>query len=197
MFVAMRGSAARLVCSPRPQLAMRAMEQLLKDAALALSQDVDALCPGSLPAAKHSKQRTRPALLVARSREIDASFLLERDVARSQKSRYWASEWAMREHPDMCRTIVERELFLKNVRRWANKVMKGAYGPVAGLVRSSDSAFGYNQALSQSGCLGAQGSCNAMPAPSKRRRLRGGGGPGNMKVPCIGEEIRVVRRHVE
>ena len=28
-----------------------------------------------------------------------------------------------------------------------------------------------------------------MLAPSKRRRLRGGGGPGNMNVPCIGEEL--------
>ena len=160
-----------------------------EEAALALSQDVDALCPYSLPAAKQ-KQHTRPALFLARSREIAAGFLLERDVARSQKSRYWASEWAMREHPDMCRTIVERELFLKNVRRWAKKTMQGAYGLVAGLVRSGDSAFGYPQAaLSQSGCLGAQGSCNAMLAPSKRRRLRGGGGPGHMKVPCIGEEL--------
>ena len=79
LFIAIRGSAARPVCRPRPQRAMRAMEQLLKDAALALSQDVDALCPGSLPAAKHSKQHTRPALLVGRSREIAASFLLERD----------------------------------------------------------------------------------------------------------------------
>ncbi len=31
LFVAIRGSAARPVCSPRPQRAMRAMEQLLKD----------------------------------------------------------------------------------------------------------------------------------------------------------------------
>ena len=156
---------------------------------MALSQDGDALCPGSLPAAKQ-KQQTRPALLVVRSREIAAGYLLEQDVARAQKRRYWASEWAMREHPDMRRTTVDRELFLKNVRRWAKKAMKGAYGLVAGLVRSGDSAFGYSQTtLSQSGCLGAQGSCNAMLAPSKRRRLRGGGGPGNMKVPCIGEEL--------
>ena len=188
LFVAIRGSVAAPVCRQRPQRARRAVEHLLREAAMALSQDGDACCPGSLPAAKH-RQQTRPVLLVVRSREIAAGFLLERDVARSQNSRYWASEWAMREHPDMCRTIVERELFLKNVRRWAKKAMQGAYGHVAGLVRSADSAFDYNQALSQSGCLGAQGSCNAMLAPSKRRRLRGGGGPGLMKVPCIGEEL--------
>ncbi len=82
------------------------MEQLLREAAMALSQDGDALCPGSLPAAKQ-KQQMRPALLVGRSREIAAGFLLERDVAHAQKSRYWASKWAMREHPDKFRNIVD------------------------------------------------------------------------------------------
>ena len=116
---------------------------------MALSQDADAVCQGFLPAAKH-KQQTRPALLVARTREIAAGYLLEQDVARAQKLRYWASEWAMREHPDMCRTTADRELFLKNVRRWAKKAMHGAYGPVAGIVRHGDSAsrarLGANQA---------------------------------------------------
>ena len=116
LFVATRGSVAVLVCRQRPQRARRAVEHLLREAAMALSQDGDALCLGSLPAAKQ-KQQTRPALLVVRSREIAAGFWLEQDVARAQKSRYWASEWAMRERPDMCRTTVDRELFVKNVRR--------------------------------------------------------------------------------
>ena len=161
------------------------MEHLLREAALALSQDGDALRQGSLPAPKN-KQQTRPALLVLRSREIAAAFLLERDVALAQNRRYWATEWAMREHPDMCRTTEEKDVFLNTVRRWARKAKKGAYGPVAGIVRFGDSGIGGSQqAWSQS----AQGSCTVLLPPSKRRRLRGGGGPGHMKVPCIGEEL--------
>ena len=169
----------------RPQRERRAVEHLLREAALALSQDGDALCHGSLPAPKN-KQQTRPALLVLRSREIAAAFLLERDVALAQNRRYWATEWAMREHPDMCRTTEEKDVFLSTVRRWARKATKGAYGLVAGIVHCGDSGFGGSQqAWSQS----AQESCTVLLPPSKRRRLRGGGGPGHMKVPCIGEEL--------
>ena len=107
LFVALRGSGAGPACRQRPQRERRAVEHLLREAALALSQDGDALCQGSLPAPKN-KQQTRPALLVLRSREIAAAFLLERDVALAQNRRYWATEWAMREHPDMCRTTEEK-----------------------------------------------------------------------------------------
>ena len=185
LFAALRGSGAGPACRQRPQRERRAVEHLLREAALALSQDGDALCHGSLPAPKN-KQQTRPALLVLRSREIAAAFLLERDVALAQNRRYWATEWAMREHPDMCRTTEEKDVFLSTVRRWARKATKGAYGLVAGIVRFGDSGFGGSQqAWSQS----AQGSCTVLLPPSKRRRLRGGGGPGHMKVPCIGEEL--------
>ena len=127
LFAALRGSGAGPACRQRPQRERRAVEHLLREAALALSQDGDALCHGSLPAPKN-KQQTRPALLVLRSREIAAAFLLERDVALAQNRRYWATEWAMREHPDMCRTTEEKDVFLSTVRRWARKAKKGAYG---------------------------------------------------------------------
>ena len=107
LFAALRGSGAGPACRQRPQRERRAVEHLLREAALALSQDGDALCHGSLPAPKN-KQQTRPALLVLRSREIAAAFLLERDVALAQNRRYWATEWAMREHPDMCRTTEQK-----------------------------------------------------------------------------------------
>jgi hypothetical protein len=154
------------------------VEHLLREAAMALSQD-------SLPASK-SKQHTRPALLVARSREIAAAFLLERDVARAQNIRQWATEWAMREHPDMCRTTEDKDALLTSVRRWSRNVKKGVYGLVDGIVRRGDAGCGgFPPAWSQS----AQGSCTVLLPFSKRRRLRGGGGPGHMKVPCISEEL--------
>ena len=189
LFAAIRGSAAAPACRQQQHRARRAVAHLLREAAVALSQDAGALCQdagafcqGPLPAAKAKRQ----SVLVVRSRDIAAGYLLERDVAGAQQSRYWAAQWAMREHPDMCRTTADRELFLKNVRRWAKMAKKGAYGLVAGIVVAGDSALGSERvAWGESG----QGSCNATMAPSKRRRLRGGGGPGVMKVPCIGEEL--------
>ena len=43
LFVAIRGSVAVPVCRQRPQRARRAVEHLLREAAMALSQDGDAL----------------------------------------------------------------------------------------------------------------------------------------------------------
>ena len=182
LFRALRGTAPAAAFAPRQHLRRkRSTEDLLRDAiaslatsAAASSQELDAT---STPTS------TRHSVLIRQQRDVSAQYLVERDVAASQGLRGWAIDWAMREHPDLCRTIRERDSFLENVQRWATNAKAGAYGLITALSLGSDHDAGDSgrPALSQVFEQGrsGQGSAIVLTTPSKRRRLFGGGGPGS------------------
>ena len=198
LFAAFCGSGAsagsgRQNLQARPQHT-KSVQELLLAAARVLSQGDEAgsEADGEAPA-KVRRQSTR----ITEQRAIAARYAMARDTAPVTKGRYWAAEWAMREYPEMCRTRKERKQFLRKARRWSKNLRRGLYGSWQGLTVPEQSAglgaAGTEGTASSQGPFerhrSGHGSATVLATPSKRRRLSGGGGPGRMKVPCIGEEL--------
>ena len=91
----------------------------------------------------------------------------------------------------MCRTTKAREQFLKNARRWCKNAQQGVYGCRSGVsmaenVDAADPAS--SQGLYERHRSG-QGTGSARVKYSRRKRVSGAGGPGIMKMACVGEEL--------
>ena len=192
LFAAIQGSAA--VSQDKPQR-RRSLADLLQEVASALSQDASVASALSQDALSQGDERPRKvarrSVLLTLQHEVGVRYGIAKAVALASKQRNWATEWALKTYPDMCRTKKAREKFLKNARRWCKNQRRGAYGrrdgvsvEVADLAASSPGAGGF-ELSHRSG----QGSGSVRVKFSRRRRGAGAGGPGIMKMACVGEEL--------
>jgi hypothetical protein len=136
-------------------------------------------------------KRKRSSDLLCDKDEIGRKFLVARRLANGCYG--WSTSWAREHYPDRCSTPEAMKSFLRQARRYA-KCVEGvsassqsvvkASSPA--VVKASSQAFPSRRASSQA--LVAA-SCTPALAHSKRRRKHGGGGPGTMKSPELGEEL--------
>ena len=121
LFAAIRGSAAQSHDQPQRK---RSLEALLREAASALSQGASsALGQGNeqqelLGHQAGPRKAARRSVLLSSQHEIGVRYGIAKGIAIANGRRHWATDWALKEYPDMCRKKKARDQFLKNARRW-------------------------------------------------------------------------------
>ena len=194
LFAAMRGPAAERQGPPQRK---RSLEALLREAVSALGQDTPAAWgqgdeQQDLVHKRGPHKAARQSVLLTSQHDIGVRYGIARKIAIAKGNRHWATDWALNEYPDMCRTRKARDQFLKNARRWSKKARHGVYGCRDG-VSMAENADAADRAASSQGKYehhrSGQGTGSVRVKFSRRKRGAGAGGPGTMKMACLGEEL--------
>ena len=188
LFAALSQDASASQSQHQPQR-KRSLEALLREAASALSQDASAaLSQGD----EQPRKVARRSVLLSSQHEIGVRYGIAKTMAIATGLRNWATDWALKEYPDMCSTKKARDQFLKNARRWAKNARQGVYGCRDG-VSIAENVDAADLAASSQGLYerhrSGQGTGSVRVKFSRRRRGAGAGGPGIMKMQCVAEEL--------
>ena len=185
---------SRPVALSQERLASSQERLALSQNRLALRQDRRSLAQALVDygrTAEAPRKRKRSSDLLCDKDEIGRRFLVARRLANGCYG--WSTSWAREHYPDRCSTQDAMKSFLRQARRYAKCVEGVSASSQAvvkassrAVVKASSQAFPSRRASSQA--LVAA-SCTPALAHSKRRRKHGGGGPGTMKSPELGEEL--------
>ena len=121
----------------------------------------------------HKAKRKRTADLLSVKQDIGRKFLVAKRLSDGQKG--WAIDWVRREFPERCTSDPEMHNFLRKARSYASRLGAKACERTDVLRRSSGQ--------------GVAGICSRSVPHSFRKRRHGGGAPGCMKCPEIGDEL--------
>ena len=122
-------------------------------------------------ARKEKRKRTTDLLSV--KEDIGRKFLVAKRLSEGKQG--WAQEWARGQFPQRCTSDQEMRNFLRKARKYANRLGAKAGERTDVLRRSSGQ--------------GVAGICTTAVPHSSRKRRHGGGAPGCMKCPEIGDEL--------